>query len=90
MKFEVPMVWREPKRCHADCYFCMVSTKGFNSKTKHAASHPDIPSARRPVDYCASTHFRIFDSPIVYSDPAVDEDDMVTGLFSLPHGTVTI
>ena len=40
------MVRREPKKHHADCYFCMVYTKGFNSKVKHAASYPDIPSAK--------------------------------------------
>ena len=40
------MVWREPKKHHADCYFCMVYTKGFNSKVKHAASNPDFPSAK--------------------------------------------
>ncbi|GBM27550.1 hypothetical protein AVEN_97067-1 [Araneus ventricosus] len=49
MPLAVPMVWHEPC-CHlADCYFCMTSTIGFSSKSKHTIQYPNIPSAVRPV-----------------------------------------
>ena len=32
MKFEVPMVRREPRNYHADCYFCMVNTEALTPK----------------------------------------------------------
>ncbi len=32
LKFGIPMVWREPSNHITDCYFCMVKTKGFNTK----------------------------------------------------------
>ena len=60
MKFGVPTIWREAKKRHADCYFCMVNTKGFNSKTKRAASYPNILSARRPVDHYAEVPISVF------------------------------
>ncbi|GBM34091.1 hypothetical protein AVEN_225613-1 [Araneus ventricosus] len=45
------MVWREP-RCHlTDCYFCMTSTVGSSSKSKHTIQYPNIPSAVRPVPH---------------------------------------
>ena len=28
MQFRIPMVWREPKNHHDDCYFCMVDMLG--------------------------------------------------------------
>ena len=28
MRFGVPMVWREPKNHHDNCYFCMVDMSG--------------------------------------------------------------
>nr|CAH7753306.1 unnamed protein product [Callosobruchus chinensis] len=51
MPFAVPMVWREP-RCHlTDCYFCMTSTVGFLSKSKHTIQYPNVPSALRNVSH---------------------------------------
>ena len=83
-KFGVPMVWREPKNHHADCYFCAVNTKGFNSKTKHAACNPDTLSARRPVDHSAEAPIPIFSGlPSLQSEDSgssQDEDNMVTDL----------
>ena len=84
MSFGVRMVWRELKNHHSDCYFCMVNTKGFNSKTNHAASYPDIQSARRPVDHYAKVPNLVFSGlPSLQSEDSgssQDEDDMVTDL----------
>ena len=78
IKFEVPMVWRDPKNHHADCYFCMVNTKGFNFKRKHAASYPDIPSGRIPVEHCAKVPIPAFSGlPSLQSEDyssSLDED----------------
>jgi len=30
LNFGVPMVWREQKNHHEDCYLCVVNVKGFN------------------------------------------------------------
>ena len=30
MQFGFPLVWREPKNHHEDCYFCMVGMTGWN------------------------------------------------------------
>ena len=62
----------------------MFNTKGFNSKTKHAASYPDIPSARRPVKHCAEVPIPVFSGlPSLQSEDSSssqDEDDMGTDL----------
>ncbi|GBM36975.1 hypothetical protein AVEN_153922-1 [Araneus ventricosus] len=51
MPFAVLIVWREP-RCHlTDYYFCMTSTVGFSSKSKHTIQYPNILSAVRPVPH---------------------------------------
>lgn len=51
LKFGVPMVWREPKNHHDDCYFCLVNVKGFNKYKKGKWDYPDLESARRPVPH---------------------------------------
>lgn len=51
MGFGIPMVWREPKNHHDDCYFCLSDVKGYNKKTRRAIVYPDLPSARRPVPH---------------------------------------
>ena len=49
MRFGVPMVWRNPKNHHDDCYFCMVDMSGWNRHKKNLWYYPDLESARRPV-----------------------------------------
>jgi hypothetical protein len=45
------MVWREPKNHFDDCYFCIVNIIGINRNNCDKWSHPDLPSARRPVPH---------------------------------------
>ncbi|KAK4880623.1 hypothetical protein RN001_008769 [Aquatica leii] len=68
------MVWREP-RCHlTDCYFCMTSTVGFSSKSKHTIQNPNIPSALRPV--CHNDTLPIPEPPNTYTlEPEIDLKD---------------
>lgn len=50
-RFAVPMIWREPKDHHSDCYFCAVNTTGYSSKNKHQIVYPNLDSAIRPVPH---------------------------------------
>jgi hypothetical protein len=45
------MVWREQKDHFTDCYFCLTTIDGRNSKAKHTKVYPSIPSALRPVEH---------------------------------------
>ena len=42
MRSGVPMVLREPKNHHDDCYFCMVDMSGWNERKKKDWYYPDI------------------------------------------------
>ena len=42
MRFGVPMVLREPKNYHDDCYFCMVDMSEWNQRKKKDWYYPDI------------------------------------------------
>ena len=57
----VPMVWREPKNHHDDCYFCMVNIKGINRNNKRKWIYPDLESARRPVPHSDEVPIPMFD-----------------------------
>jgi hypothetical protein len=50
-RFGIPMVWRQPINHVDDCYFCMCTLKGFNTKNKKAITYPNLPSAIRPVPH---------------------------------------
>ena len=66
LKFNVPMVWREPKNHVDDCYRCLVNVKGFNKKNKQHLQYPNIPiphSDKVPV-------------PIFTKLPDIDEDQL--------------
>lgn len=52
MPFAIPMIWREPKNHHDDCYFCSVNVAGFTLKTKHQIVYPNLQSAIRPIPHC--------------------------------------
>ncbi len=51
MSFAIPMIWREPRDHHADCYFCNTNTTGFSVKNKHKIIYPNLDSARRPIPH---------------------------------------
>lgn len=51
MPFATPMIWREPRDHHSDCYFCTVNVIGFSGKNKHKIVYPNLDSARRPVKH---------------------------------------
>jgi hypothetical protein len=51
LQFGIPMVWRQPINHFDDCYFCMCTLKGFNTKNKKAITYPNMPSAIRPVPH---------------------------------------
>lgn len=51
MPFAVPMIWREPRNHHDDCYFCLTNTVGSNEKKQRAIQYPSLPSAIRPVPH---------------------------------------
>lgn len=49
MAFAVPMVWREQKDHHTDCYFCLTKIAGVSFKNRKSIQYPNLPSAIRPV-----------------------------------------
>lgn len=73
LKFGVPMVWREPRNHHDDCYFCLVNIKGINRNNRHKWTYPDLDSARRPV-----VHSEEIPVPSFSSLPELTEDDTET------------
>ncbi len=51
MSIAIPMIWREPRDHHADCYFCNTNTSGFSVKSNHKIIYPNLDSARRPIPH---------------------------------------
>lgn len=51
MPFAIPMIWREPRDHHSDCYFCATKTSGFSSKNKRGIVYLSLDSAIRPVPH---------------------------------------
>ena len=72
MRFGVPMVWREPKNYHDDCYFCMVDITGWNQRKKIGIILTNIESARRPIPHCAEVPV-----PVFTSLPGLTADEML-------------
>ena len=54
MPFSIPMVWREPKNHHDDCYFCLCNVHGYSSKNKKEIIYPNLLSAIRPIPHSES------------------------------------
>ena len=50
-RFDIPIIWREPKKHSDDCYFCTCNVKGFNLKNKKNIFYLNIPFAIRPVPH---------------------------------------
>ena len=51
LKFGFPMVWKEPRNHHDDCYFCVTNIKGINRNNRSKWTYPDLDSARRPIPH---------------------------------------
>ena len=82
LQFGVPMVWREPKNHHDDCYFCMVNIKGINRNHRKRWTYPDIESARRPIPHSAEVPIPTFTNlPELTegSDESNTSSDVITG-----------
>ena len=61
LQFGVPMVWREPKNHHDDCYFCMVDIKGINRNNRKKWKYPDLESARQPIPHSDEVPIPVYD-----------------------------
>ena len=68
LKFGVPMLWREQKNHHDDCYFCMTNVLGMNKNNRHKWKYPNISSAIRPMPHSDSV-------PIPISHQAIQESE---------------
>lgn len=82
MKFGVPMVWREPKNHHDDCYFCVVNITGINRKNHSKWKYHDLPSARRPVSHSDDVPIPTFHQLPELSD---DELNLSSGSTDIDH-----
>ena len=67
---QVPIIWRESKNQHDDCYFCMVDMSGWNQQKKKDRYYSDIESARQPIPHCAEVS-------IFTSLPGLTADEML-------------
>lgn len=73
LAFCVPMVWREQKNHHSDCYFCMTKVAGYSKKNKSQIVYPDCESALKPVPHDVENPVPI--PPASGSAVATDESD---------------
>lgn len=77
MPFAVPMVWREPKNHHSDCYFCMTKIAGFSKKNKSQIVYPDCESALKPVPHNEENPVPIPPGlPTIENDSADDDQEL--------------
>jgi hypothetical protein len=51
LQFGIPMLWHQLVNLVDNCYFCMCTLKGFNSKNKKGITYPNFPSAIRLVPH---------------------------------------
>lgn len=74
MPFAVPMIWREPKDHHTDCYFCMSKIAGFSKKTKSKIVYPDCDSALKPVPHEAEIPVPVPPTSVATDSDMSDEE----------------
>ena len=69
------MIWRESKNHTDDCYFCLIDTEGFNSKSKAHIKYPnDVSSVIRPVPHNEEIPIPIFtELPEIQCEPTYTE-----------------
>ena len=73
LKFEIPLIWREPTNHVTDCYFCAVDPTGTNRNNWSSLVYPDLQSARRPV-----AHSEAIPVPVFKELPDIDEESSYT------------
>ena len=68
LKFQIPMIWREPAKHFNDCYFSMTNLVGYNKKNRKNILYPSIPSSTRPIpcsdEYPVHVFKELLDIPI--------------------------
>ena len=67
------MIWREPKDCSKDCYFCLGNTQGFSTKSKSNIEYPNLRLAMKSVVHCNETLVPIFREASEPGDKVIDE-----------------
>ncbi|XP_049306156.1 uncharacterized protein LOC125776677 [Bactrocera dorsalis] len=66
VKFNVPMIWREPT-CHTeDCYICMTKVLGFGKSRK--VIYANVPTVSLPVPHSAEVAYPVSLSTAVSSE----------------------
>nr|DBA26902.1 TPA: hypothetical protein GDO54_011101 [Pyxicephalus adspersus] len=75
MPFAVPLVWREPKEHHSDCYFCVSKIAGFSKKTKSKIVYPDCECALRPVPHDAENPVPVPSTSVTVRDMSDEEQE---------------
>ena len=60
MRFGFPMIWREPKNHHDDCYFSCVNVMGIGSKNRKNLQYPQVESVSRPLPHSDGISIPIF------------------------------
>ncbi|ESN97698.1 hypothetical protein HELRODRAFT_177753 [Helobdella robusta] len=76
--FAIPMIWREPRDHHSDCYFCMTNIQGHSKKTKASILYPNCSSAIKPVPH--SVEYPVPTPPtdtVLYSEEEQSGDEKV-------------
>jgi len=76
MPFAIPMVWREPTGHVSDCYFCLTSSTGVTTKSKHIVQYPDLPSVTRPVPHSAGLPVPKPPTNMTLSDSESSDEDI--------------
>src|SRR5678816_2423193 len=80
MPFAMPMIWREPRDHHEDCYFCSVNLEGFSAKNKHHIIYPNLDSASKPVQHNESLPIPIpLDDGLASIADAMDDEEGAVG-----------
>ncbi|CAH1113182.1 unnamed protein product [Psylliodes chrysocephalus] len=75
----VPIVWRESKNHHDDCYFCSVNVKGFIRHKKGKWEYPDLKLARRPIPHNEEIPVLVC---ITLSDVSISEVEKIDDQYS--------
>lgn len=60
MPFGVPMLWREPRIHHEDCYFCVTNVVGLNRQKQNSWKYPSLETAVRPQPHSASVPIPVY------------------------------